>query len=137
MRAGRWTAALWALALAGLLLVGSGAVAAKAGGILDGKHFSGETGEKGKDNGDPEEFVFKDGMFDPLQCHPWGFGAAPYTAKKVGEVTQFAATTVSAKEGKMTWTGRVRGDRIEGTMVWSKDGQEPADYWFRGTLKAE
>jgi hypothetical protein len=44
---------------------------------------------------------------------------------------------VSAKEGKMVWAGRVRGDRIEGTMVWTKEGQAPADYWFRGTLKQQ
>lgn len=37
----------------------------------------------------------------------------------------------------MVWAGRVRGDRIEGTMVWTKEGQAPADYWFRGTLKQQ
>lgn len=63
--------------------------------------------------------------------------AAPYTARKVGEAVQFESTTQSEKEGEMAWIGRVRGDRLEGTMVWRKAGQAPIDYWFRGTLKGE
>ena len=119
-----------------LVCVGAAAVAADDR-LLDGKRFSGETGKKGDEKGDAEEFVFEKGTFDPLGCHPWGFGAAPYTAKRIAGIVQFESTTVSAKEGKMAWTGRVRGDRIEGTMVWTKEGQAPAEYWFRGNLKTE
>jgi hypothetical protein len=42
---------------------------------------------------------------------------------------------VSAKEGKNHWKGTVKGNAIEGTQVWTKAGQAPIEYWFRGTLK--
>jgi hypothetical protein len=126
---------LWTLALIlALAMAPAAAAETKSSGLLDGKSFAGETGEKGKDKGDPESFVFRDGHFDPLQCHPYGFGAAPYTASVAGDAVSFAAETVSAKEGRMRWTGTVRGDALEGTMVWSKEGQKPGEYWFRAKL---
>jgi hypothetical protein len=128
-----WTLALsltlvWALAAAPV------AAAEAKPGPLDGKSFAGETGEKGKAKGDPESFVFRDGKFDPIQCHPYGFSAAPYTARSEAGAVSFESETVSAKEGKMLWKGTVRGDALEGTMVWSKEGQAPLEYWFRAKL---
>jgi hypothetical protein len=46
-------------------------------------------------------------------------------------VTTFDADTASAKEGKMHWHGTVRGDRVEGTYVWTKAGQAPVEGWFK------
>lgn len=129
---------LWTLALSLTLVWALAAVPAAAAetksGPLDGKSFAGETGEKGKDKGDPESFVFRGGTFDPLQCHPYGFAAAPYTAEAAGGAVSFESETVSAKEGKMLWKGTVRGGSLEGTMVWTKEGQKPLEYWFRAKL---
>jgi hypothetical protein len=44
-------------------------------------------------------------------------------------VTTFEATTTSAKEGKIVWKGTVRGETLEGTLVWSKPGQKDIEYW--------
>jgi hypothetical protein len=104
-------------------------------GYLDGRTFVGEMGEKGKEKGDPETFVFKDGTFDPLDCHKWGFSGAPYTTKEEDGRIHFTAETKSEKEGTMSWKGAVQGDAISGTVVWTKQGQAPIEYWFKGTQK--
>ena len=97
-------------------------------GYLDGRTFVGETGEKGKAKGDPETFVFKDGTFDPLACHKWGFSGAPYSTKEEGGRIHFTAETKSEKEGTMSWKGAVQGEEISGTVIWTKQGQAPIEY---------
>lgn len=109
-------------------------LAAAQEGALDGKTFSGEMGEKGK-KGDGDELIFKDGKFSSAACEKYGFGDAPYTATVSGDTTTFEADTVSAKEGKMKWTGTVTGDKLDGTVMWYKEGQAPVEYWFKTELK--
>ncbi|MEW6144461.1 MAG: hypothetical protein AB1598_05530 [Thermodesulfobacteriota bacterium] len=103
-------------------------------GALDGKTFTGEMGETGKDKGDKDELVFKDGKFSSVACEKYGFGDAAYTTTTSGGTTTFEADTVSAKEGKMHWSGTVKGDELTGTAVWTKEGQAPVEYWFKTTL---
>jgi hypothetical protein len=110
-------------------------LAAAQEGALDGKTFAGEMGEKGKEKGDEDELVFKDGKFLSVACQEYGFGDAPYTATVSGNTTTFTAETVSAKEGKMKWSGTLEGDELTGTVVWSKEGQAPAEYWFKTEMK--
>jgi hypothetical protein len=117
-----------------IILLAWGAMASGAG-YLDGRTFTGETGEKGKAKGNPETFVFKDKTFDPLDCHRYGFSAAPYTTREEGGRVRFEAETKSDKEGSMRWQGAVQGDTLAGTMVWTKAGQKPIEYWFKGKLK--
>jgi hypothetical protein len=112
-----------------------GAATPPPAGSLDGKTFTGETGEKGKTKGDAETFVFKGQTFDPLDCHKYGFSAAPYTSKEEGGRIRFEAETKSAKEGSMRWKGIVQGETLAGTMIWTKAGQAPITYWFKGMLK--
>jgi hypothetical protein len=128
-------ASILALVLAAAAFRAARAAETKASGPLDGRRFRGETGEKGKAKGDPESFVFADGRFDPLDCHRWGFAAAPYTARSEGDAVHFEAETVSPKEGSMVWKGKVQRDTLEGTMVWRKAGQDPIEYWFKGALQ--
>ena len=106
-------------------------------GPLDGRRFVGETGEAGAEHGSPAEFVFEGGRFDPLACHPLGFSAAPYQATAESGAVHFKAETLSETEGRMRWTGKVEGDRIEGTVLWLKTGQAPIERWFSGTREAE
>ncbi len=118
-----------ALCFAGLT---AAAPPALAGGLLDGRTFTGQTGEAGKDSGDAEDFVFADGTFDPLACHEWGFGAAAYTATTDGDAITFEAEHTNADGDRMRWVGRVVGDALEGTMTYWH-GDDPAkEYWFRG-----
>lgn len=82
------------------------------------KEFMVTTMEKGKpETGVMEQMIFTDSLFDNLQCHEWGFTACKYTAKKSGEDYSFEAVMPSTSEGKMTWTGKIMGDKIEGEMV--------------------
>lgn len=109
-------------------------LAAAGEGALDGKTFTGTMGETGKE-GDKDELVFKDGEFTSVACQEYGFGAAPYTATVSGDATTFEADTVSEKEGKMHWTGTLKGSELTGTAVWTKEGQAPIEYWFKTTLE--
>lgn len=110
-------------------------LAAAQEGALDGKTFAGEMGEAGKDKGDGDELIFKDGKFSSAACEKYGFGDAPYTATVSGDTTTFETETVSAKEGKMKWTGTVTGGKLDGTVMWYKEGQAPVEYWFKTELK--
>jgi hypothetical protein len=98
---------------------------------LDGKVFTVEAAEKGKTSGEKEDIDFAKGKFHSKGCDQYGFDSGAYTM--TGD--KFEADTTSAKEGKIHWSGTVSGDRIEGTYVWTKTGQKPIEYWFKGTLK--
>jgi len=98
---------------------------------VDGKTFTVVTMEKGKpETSNLEKITFTGGMFDNEGCHIWGFGNGKYTATKDGENYNFQATTTSAKEGQMIWSGMVMGDMIHGDMIWKKEGQADMAYTF-------
>ena len=115
------------------------AVAQDAQGILDGKIFVGDIGDKGKAASDQDEINFKNGKFHSVGCDQWGFGDAPYTARKDGNTIRFHAITVSPTDGKIEWDGVVKGDSLEAKYVWTKerwywkDAHE--EKWFKGNLK--
>jgi len=103
-------------------------------GLLDGKTFAGETGEKGKAKGDKERFVFADSKYDPLGCHKYGFSGTSYTARAEGDSITFVAEHSNEKGDRMRWEGTVRGDTLEGVMTYWQGKKAPRAYWFRGTL---
>ncbi len=97
------------------------------------KQFVITTMEKDKpETGVVEQIIFKDSIFDNLQCHEYGFTSTTYTGKKDGENYTFEAEMPSTSEGTMTWTGMIMGDSIHGTMVWKKAGQPDMFYAFNG-----
>jgi hypothetical protein len=116
-------------------LLGHFLIAPAAAAVLDGKSFVSETGEKGKPMSEKDEIAFAAGQFHSKACDPWGFAKAPYKASTKAGVTSFEAETSSPKEGKIHWTGTVKGDTLEGRYVWTKAGQAPIEYWVKGTLK--
>lgn len=120
---------------AALLLCGLVSSAAGAGGPLDGKTFVGTMTEKGKTKGDPDAFIFKDGKFRSTGCDAYGFTETSYAAAVSDVATTFDAVAASSKEGTMKWKGTVKGDVVEGTVVWTKEGQADIGYTFKGTLK--
>ena len=63
---------------------------------LDGLQFVGETGEQGKGNHHPDTIMFQGGMFRSLDCENYGFGPAPYTVVRNGDV-QFEHLDVVAQ----------------------------------------
>jgi hypothetical protein len=107
-------------------------------GMLDGKVFVGLTGEKDKKADTKEEYIFKDGKFHSSACDPWGFGDGVYSAAVSGDTINFEAETVSPQQGKMLWKGTVKGDLLEETHRWTKEGwlgKSERDYWGQGKLK--
>jgi hypothetical protein len=105
-----------------------------AQGLLDGKTFVGETGEKGTTKGDKEDFVFANGMFDPLACHKYGFSITTYTAQAEGDAVTFVADHSNKKGDRMRWEGTVKGEKLDGIMTYWQGKKAPREYWFKGAL---
>jgi hypothetical protein len=127
----------WILTLVAVAVVCVGAAPALAvDGSLDGMTFIGETGVVGE-KGDPEEFVFADGDFDPLACHQWGFDATPYTETETedGDI-HFVAEHTNEDGDRMRWEGIVAGDSLAGSMLYWQGEKPPVEYWFEAEAKA-
>ena len=107
---------------------------ADAGATLDGKTFAVESTEKGKTAVEKDTIEFKAGKLHSPGCDQWGFGAGAYKATKKGDAIAFEADTRSAKEGKIHWTGTVKGDAIDASYVWTKTGQKAIEYTLKGKL---
>lgn len=119
-----------------LSIIGSNPNFAVADDSLDGKTFSVKITEHGKDGeARDDEIIFKDGTFFSTDCEQYGFGSSPYEHKTTDGATLFITSAKSEKEGEIQWEGKVEGDEISGTMIWSKAGQEPIFYKYKGSLK--
>jgi hypothetical protein len=105
------------------------AVAAWAGkGKLDGKTYKVTVTETSKSSF-ADTLTFKNGTFDSSECRQYGFKPTVYA----GDGATFTVTAKSDKEGTTEWSGTIKGDSIEGKMVWTKAGQAPINYSFSGT----
>ena len=80
----------------------------------------------------PDTLTFEKGMFDSSACHAYGFGNGAYKAKKAKAGMDFTAATKSAKEGKMSWSGKTEGSKISGTMMWQKKKGRAQKFTFSG-----
>ena len=119
-----------------LSIKGSDTNYALAADSLDGKSFSIKIKEYGKDGeATDDELIFKDGKFFSTDCEQYGFTPAIYESKSKGDVIKFESTLTSEKEGKAEWEGKVKGDSIEGTFIWSKEGQDLFIYTYEGSNK--
>ena len=123
------------IALAATLVLGLFQSHFASASPLDGKSFVGQTGEKGKTKGDKDTFVFKEGRFRSLACDKYGFGDAPYAVKEDGGKMVVTAETTSKKEGTMTWTLTVDGEKLTGVSIWKKGEKAPREYWVKASLK--
>ncbi len=90
--------------------------------------------EKGAKSGMTDALVFREGMFDSLACHRFGFGRGKVEETKSGSEIKFAATTKSATEGTRAWSGTRKGKAISGTMKWTPAKGAAKEYTFAGTL---
>jgi len=118
------------------LFVASPAGAAETKGALDGKTFAIDMTKKGDTKAEKDDLIFKDGKFRSTGCDSYGFTEAAYTtAAGADGATDFSSTATSPKEGKMEWKGTVKGDAVEGTAVWTKEGQPAESYSFKGAIK--
>jgi hypothetical protein len=112
-----------ALTVAALLSAGAQAQS------LDGRTFSGVFLERGKTSGDADTLTFKDGRFRSSACDRYGYSDAPYKAVAVADGTRFETETQSAKYGKLIWTGYVRGDKLDATVMMEQSGKSPKENW--------
>jgi hypothetical protein len=87
-------------------------------GILDGKTFAGKNGEIGKKSSEDDEIKFENGKFFSVGCGKYGFGDAEYTTKADGDRVFFTADIYSNKYGRITYSGFVKGDDLNGTFIW-------------------
>jgi putative intracellular protease/amidase len=117
------------------------ALAAPAGlaqGLLDGKKYIGDIGGAGKAADEKGAvFTFADGRFNSSVCDKYGFDKGAYTATKEGDLIRFEAKTVSAEHGTNSWRGTVRGNEVEGVLLWHRKpsffnkNPEPVEKWFK------
>ena len=121
----------------------AGTYASAAPGPLDGKVFVGEAGEKGKPADEKNDIItFADGRFHSSACDQWGFNKAEYSAKTEGDATVFEVETTSEKEGKLKWSGTLKGGVLEGKFVhlrkpaWYRPNPEPIEHWFKAVPKS-
>jgi len=134
----------WLMAV--FLLLAAGACPAiggegRASGLLDGKTFMVEEGEKGKEAKGADTLMFRNGKFRSAGCDKYGFGDGDYSANAEGDTIRFVADTRSESKGRMHWEGTVRGDKIDVSYVWIdnphwyKPNPKPLEKWARGELK--
>jgi hypothetical protein len=96
---------------------------------LDGRTFTGVFLERGKTSGDADTITFKDGRFRSSACDRYGYSDAVYKAVAAGDGTRFEAETQSAKYGKLLWTGYVRGNKLDATVMMQQEGKSPKENW--------
>lgn len=103
---------------------------------LDGKTFTIDNYIDGKlDNS--EDVIFREGKMEGTVCTEYGFQGADYKITKQNKNgTSFECTMYSKVEGKMVWKGIAKGNKISGTCLWTKDGQDPILLTFEGNLKS-
>jgi len=107
-------------------------------GLLDGKTFSGKNGEIGKSGSEDDEIKFENGKFLSIGCAKYGFGNADYTSKVDGDRVFFTADIYSDKYGRITYSGFVKGDDLNGTFIWFDKGKydKPEQVkWWKGSAK--
>ena len=107
-------------------------------GILDGKTFVGKNGEIGKKSSEDDEIKFANGKFFSVGCGKYGFGDAEYTTKADGDRVFFTADIYSNKYGRITYSGFVKGDDLNGTFIWFDKGKydKPEQVkWWKGSVK--
>jgi hypothetical protein len=68
---------------------------------------------------------FAEGKFHSRTGDAKAFPEVPYRVMKLGETMTFRADTVSQRDGKMSWNGRIQGDHLEANLIWTgADGKQ-------------
>ena len=112
---------------------------AAAQGALDGRRFDTQAGMTGKPAHIAKDILsFTDGKFHSSDCDQYGYDRGAYRATSDGGAMTFEVETRSEQYGRNVWKGVVRGDTVEGTMVFYRKptffrpNPEPLEHWFKG-----
>ena len=126
-------------ALIVIMAIYGGKVVIADSNLLDGKLYMTFVGPKGKEADGEDELVFKNGKLFSPSCATYGFGDGVYKTRVEEGAIYFEAETTSTKHGKIVWTGKIDGDKIDGTYIWTKKRwywkNAYEESWFKGTLK--
>ena len=107
-------------------------------GVLDGKTFTGKNGVIGESGSEDDEIRFQNGKFFSVGCGKYGFGESVYTANIDGNIVFFTADIYSDKYGRITYSGFVKGDDLQGTFIWFDKGKYATPEqvkWWKGSAK--
>ncbi|MBX7109647.1 MAG: hypothetical protein K1X61_13430 [Chitinophagales bacterium] len=100
----------------------------------DGKKYKVELIRQGSDEAAiVQTLIFDNGMLQTPGFNSLGFKEATAYLKQTEDYFTWVSTVNSAGEGAMGWQGTIKGDKIEGTCVWRKQGAQPVQYNFKGT----
>ena len=128
-----WALGVWALRCG---------TARAAGNALDGRVFIADAGERGKAADEKDDVItFANGTFHSSICDQWGYGKGEVRLIAGADELRFEVETVSEKDGRLKWQGRVTGDSIEGTFIhyrkpsFFRPNPDPVEHWFKGKPK--
>jgi len=102
---------------------------------IDGKTYTGTLVKQGENQGDPDDFVFKDGKFISTACAGFGFKPAVYSIKQDGKTLQFSAQNETAAGVRMIWQGTIDGDHLVATSQWVRPDQPVVEFHASANLK--
>ncbi len=83
-----------------------------------------------------DTLVFERGRFTSARYLSSGFLPSGYSVQNLSEdKRRFEASLVRWDGSTLAWTGEVRGDRMKGTVVWTRVDGRTKKYAFRGKRK--
>ena len=109
--------------------------AAPANPAVDGKTFTGTLVKQGEAQGDPDDFVFKDGQFISTACAGFGFKPASYNITQDGARMQFSAENKTDAGVRMLWKGTIEGDHLQATAQWMRPEEPIVEFRANASLK--
>jgi len=102
---------------------------------VDGKTYTGTLTKQGETQGDPDDFVFKDGKFISTACAGFGFKPASYTTQQEGKRLVFTATSETDNGVHMQWKGTIVDDHLEATAQWQRPDQPTVEFHAKASVK--
>ncbi len=96
-----------------------------------GQVFEIQLSETGQSAGS-DRLYFYDATCASRMGQDYGFAISPYQARSSDGIILWESTARSETEGTAVWKGKILGERIQGTLVWSKEGHQPVEYTFVG-----
>lgn len=106
---------------------------------LDGKAFQSQLGVQGQSGDIDDLLVFDNGEFVSEECERrCGYAKVEYWVRAEGDAIQMRADVPCTESGAvMYWRGTVRGDEIEGSILWVNKRWYwtfEKKLWFKGRL---
>ena len=103
-------------------------------GALDGKTY--EVTIVAGNAPQTDRLRFEMGSFQSVTRDDDNFRPAIYSIERDGGATNFRSQAISSTDGTNNWTGTVRGDAIEGTLVWIDKQGKAREFRFHGKRAA-